>query len=169
MARRKQASGQKKNAKLVVNLCAYFHVRTRLFCLKTKVGLIQTPIVAVLDSGSGETLIEEELFDKIGGKHTSPMAYKLSSVTHSPIPTVGRGIVIIDIGHGLEEQACIVISKEVVLPTPMVFGLDFMFRKAVTIKPVYLRGVERALQLSFDGSAVQTKPAPDGCIGEFPA
>lgn len=138
-----------------------------MFCLKVLVGAIKVTIVAVLDSGSGDTLIEEELFQIMGGTLTSSEVHQLHSMMQSSVPTVGRGVINIHIGHGIEQQSCIIISKEVTLSTPMVLGLDFMFRKLVVIKPMQLPNGGRVLKLIFEGLPIQVEQAPDGCIGEF--
>ncbi|KAK8374051.1 hypothetical protein O3P69_007817 [Scylla paramamosain] len=49
-----------------------------------------------------------------------------------------------------------------VLVTHGVLGLDFMFRKAVMIKPAHTCDGGKMLQLTFDGDAVEVEQDPDG-------
>jgi len=127
------------------------------------------PLIAVLDSGASATLIEEELFEALNGTYVSREVKKLSSVMQNPVPTVGEGVIDIDIGQGIETQQCTIISKEVTLPTPIILGLDFIFRKAVVVRPVYVSDGSKRLLLTFGGIVLDTETAPDGCIGDFPS
>lgn len=96
------------------------------------------PLLAVLDSGATETLIKEELFDALKGTYISKESHALSSILQSSVPNVGKGTTDINVGHGVEIQTCIVVAKKVTLPTPIILSLDFIFKKAVVVRPLHV-------------------------------
>lgn len=159
---------KKQNTKFVSGIFAYIHNRTRLFCLKVAVGHTRMACLAVLDSGTTYTLVEEELFVALNGKYVSKEPEKITSILRSPVPNVGQGVINLDIGQGIEKQPCVVISREVTLPTPIILGVDFIFRKEVVVRPAFMSDGSHRLLLTFGGVRVNVEEAPDGCIGEYP-
>lgn len=90
----------------------------------------------MLDTGAGASLIEEDLFRKVGGKMIVTEPLSIQGVDRTPIPNKGIAEVVVDFGHGEIIEKFVVISQGIVLPTAVLLGLEFMWRQNVVAAPL---------------------------------